>query len=45
MSAKKKDKIKRLTEEEYNQYLMSLKDEAPVRVNVGKDGKKYISET
>lgn len=44
MSAKKKEKIKRLTEEEYNQYLMSLKDEDPVRVKVSKDGKKYISE-
>jgi len=45
MSAKKKDKIKRLTEEEYNRYLMSLKDEAPVRVKTDKDGNKYISET
>ena len=32
MSKKKKTKIKTLTEEEYNQYLMSLKDEEPAKV-------------
>ena len=29
MSRKKKTKIKKLTEEEYNEYIMSLKDERP----------------
>ena len=29
MSRKKKTKIKKLTEEEYNEYIMSLKDEKP----------------
>lgn len=29
MSKRKKTKIKKLTEEEYNQYLMALKDEKP----------------
>jgi hypothetical protein len=29
MSKKKKNKIKKLTEEEYGNYLMALKDEVP----------------
>lgn len=29
MSRKKKNKIKKLTEEEYGNYLMALKDEVP----------------
>ena len=29
MSKKKKNKIKKLTEEEYGQYIMALKDEKP----------------
>lgn len=29
MSKKKKNKVKKLTEEEYGQYLMALKDEVP----------------
>ena len=32
MSKKKKDKIKKLTEEEYNAYLMALKDEVPPKI-------------
>ena len=29
MSRKKKNKVAKLTEEEYNEYIMSLKDEKP----------------
>lgn len=29
MSKKRKNKVKRLTEEEYDRYVMSLKDEKP----------------
>lgn len=29
MSKKKKNKIAKLTDEQYNQYIMSLKDEKP----------------
>ena len=29
MSNKKKNKVKKLTDEEYEQYLMALKDETP----------------
>ncbi len=29
MSKKKKNKVKKLTEEEYGQYIMALKDETP----------------
>ena len=29
MSKKKKNKIKKLTDEQYNQYIMALKDEKP----------------
>jgi hypothetical protein len=32
MSKKKKNKVKKLTEEEYNQYLMALKDEEPPKI-------------
>ena len=32
MSKKKKNKVKKLTEEQYNQYLMSLKDEEPPKI-------------
>ena len=38
MSKKKKSKIKSLTEEEYNQYLMALKDEKPTAVYDGEGG-------
>lgn len=31
MSRKKKNKIKKLTDEEYGNYLMALKDETPPR--------------
>lgn len=37
--AKKKDKIKSLTEEQYNDYLMALKDEHPTML-IDKDGKR-----
>ena len=37
--AKKKDKIKSLTEEQYNDYLMALKDERPTML-IDKDGKR-----
>ncbi len=30
--AKKKNKIKKLTDEEYNQYIMALKDENPPKI-------------
>ena len=36
MKKKKKDKIKKLTEEEYGKYIMSLKDEQPPKVIVKK---------
>ena len=36
---KKKRKIRTLTEEQYNDYLMSLKDERPTML-IGKDGKR-----
>ncbi len=29
MAKKKKDKVKKLTDEEYNKYIMALKDEQP----------------
>jgi hypothetical protein len=29
MSKKKKNKVKKLTDEQYNQYVMALKDEKP----------------
>ena len=32
MSKKKKNKIKTLTDQQYNDYLMALKDERPVMV-------------
>ena len=31
MSKKKKNKINRLTDEEYGKYIMALKDEVPVK--------------
>ena len=37
MSKKKKNKIKTLTDQQYNDYLMALKDERPVMV-ADKDG-------
>ena len=39
MSKKKKNKVARLSEEAYNQYIMSLKEERPVKVIVPKDEK------
>ena len=39
MSKKKKNKVTRLSEEAYNQYIMSLKEERPVKVIVPKDEK------
>lgn len=32
MSKKKKEKIKKLTDEEYGQYIMALKDEVPPKI-------------
>ena len=32
MSKKKKNKIKKLSEEEYNKYIMALKDEKPPKL-------------
>jgi ribosomal protein L29 len=32
MSIKKKNKIRKLTDEEYEQYIMALKDETPPRL-------------
>lgn len=32
MSQKKKNKIRKLTDEEYEQYIMALKDETPPRL-------------
>ncbi len=32
MSVKKKNKIRKLTDEEYEQYIMALKDETPPRL-------------
>ncbi len=37
MSKKKNHKVKTLTDEQYNQYLMALKDERPTML-VDKDG-------
>ncbi len=37
---KKKNKIKRLNSEEYNAYIMSLKDEEPIKYK-GKDGNMH----
>ena len=36
MSKKKKNKVAKLSEEAYNQYLMSLKEERPVKAIVPK---------
>ena len=38
MSKKKKTKVRTLTEQQYNEYLMALKDERPTMVSDG-DGK------
>ncbi len=32
MSKKKKSKVKKLSEQEYNEYLMALKDEVPPEI-------------
>lgn len=40
MSKKKKTKIKTLTEKQYNDYLMALKDERPTKV-LGDDEKLH----
>lgn len=37
--AKKKKKVRTLTEQQYNEYLMALKDERPT-VLIDKDGKR-----
>lgn len=39
MSKKKKNKVIHLTEEEYGNYIMALKDEVPPKVIVEKDKK------
>ncbi len=39
MSKKKKNKVRSLTETQYNEYLMALKDERPT-VTIDKDGKR-----
>ena len=39
MPKRKKEKIKTLTEEQYNQYLMALKDERPTML-IDKNGKR-----
>ncbi len=35
----KKNKVVKLTEKDYNNYIMSLKDEEPIKVVVPVDGK------
>lgn len=40
MSKKKKQKVRTLTEKQYNDYLMALKDERPTMV-LGDDGKLH----
>ena len=37
MSKKRKNKVKKLTDEEYGNYVMSLKDEKPVKAVVPKE--------
>lgn len=37
MSKKKKNKVIKLTDEEYGKYIMALKDERPVKVIVPED--------
>lgn len=39
MPKRKKEKIKTLTEEQYNQYLMALKDERPTML-IDQNGKR-----
>lgn len=39
MSKKKKDKVRTLTDEQYNDYIMALKDERPTML-IDKDGKR-----
>lgn len=39
MAKKKKTKVRTLTEQQYNDYLMALKDERPT-VLIDKDGKR-----
>ena len=39
MAKKKKDKVRTLTDEQYNDYIMALKDERPTML-IGKDGKR-----
>lgn len=39
MSRQKKPKVRTLTDEQYNDYLMALKDERPTML-IGKDGKR-----
>ena len=40
MSKKKKNKVRKLTEEQYNQYLMALKDEVPPEIIRETEGEK-----
>lgn len=40
MSKKKKHPVKRMTEKDYENYVMSLKDERPVKVVVPSDEEK-----
>lgn len=39
MAKKKKDKVRTLTDEQYNDYIMALKDERPTML-IDKDGKR-----
>lgn len=39
MSRKKKNKVRKLTEEQYNQYIMALKDEDPPKIIKETEGK------
>lgn len=40
MSKKKKHPVKKMTEKDYENYVMSLKDERPVKVVVSNDEEK-----
>ena len=40
MSKKKKQKVQKLTDTDYNNYIMSLKEEKPVKVIVNKKEEK-----
>ena len=46
MSKKRKNKVKKLTEEDYNNYLMALKDEKPPKLvsDSEKESKNHITD-